>query len=274
MRQSNRLFRILLHPEPYRVTLARRLVTRFKLGPYPERLRFGAAAYPWYGWCLYHAALQARALDFGRVTAIEMGVAGGAGLLALRDHAVEVERQTGVKTVIFGLDAGSGLPASSDYRDLLYCWPRGSFPMDFDKLRAQLNGGAELVIGNIGETLPRLVWPADAPLAVVLFDLDLYSSTVAALKVLAKPNRLARVWCWLDDISGYPDNLYSDKTGVRLAVREYNDARRDGTLSPANCFKDMRPQWWHDLVYVDHDFAHPAYNRCLSSEIHRLDLTR
>jgi hypothetical protein len=59
-----------------------------------------------------------------------------------------------------GFDAGTGLPDSTDKRDMLYFWPPGSFVMDRAALDARIAGRAELVIGDISKT--ALTWEPSA----------------------------------------------------------------------------------------------------------------
>ncbi|MGA6974379.1 MAG: hypothetical protein WBY93_22320 [Candidatus Binatus sp.] len=270
----SRLFRALTYPEPYRARLFRGIIQRLRLGSYLDRLEVEAVHRPWYGWCVYHAALQARALGHDAITVVEMGVAGGHGLLCLCDHADEVKRATGVGMTVYGFDAGSGLPRSDDPRDLLYCWPAGSFEMNVARLRERIGSRATLLIGDVRETVASFKPPQSAPLGAVLIDLDLYSSTIAALKILDVADRLPRVWCWFDDILGHPENLYCERNGERAAINEYNATRSgDAFLSLANCFVgEPLPRYWHQQVFIDHRFDHPDYNRCLSKEPHQLPL--
>jgi hypothetical protein len=62
------------------------------------------------------------------------------------DHADEGERLIGVGITIYGFDAASGLPRSDDPRDLLYCWPAGSFEMDIARLRERIGSRATLLV--------------------------------------------------------------------------------------------------------------------------------
>ena len=253
--------------------IIRKILTRFRVGSYEARLAVGAFERPWYAWCLYYAATEAKALGYKAMTAIELGVAGGNGLLALCRYRDEVEREVGVKIIIYGLDAGTGLPASSDSRDILYCWPAGSFEMDQSKLERRLKGAAALIIGDVAKTVMEVPFAPSAPLGAVLFDLDLYTSTRDAFALFGRPV-LPRVWCYFDDITGYPENVYSDYTGVRMAIREFNGERtQERHLSQAYVFKDQAPEEWHQRIWVYHFLAHPDYNRCLSDHKHTLNLT-
>lgn len=268
-----RLLHAAAYPEPYRARIVRSIVRRLRIGSYAARLEIEAVDRPWYGWCLYGAALQARALGYRAISVAEMGVAGGNGLLNLCDHAAEITHLTGVSIAIFGFDSASGLPPSQDYRDLPYVWPAGSFAMDVARLKNRLGTRATLKIGDVRDTVPGFRTDPSAPLGAVMFDLDMYSSTAAALAILDVPERIPRVWCWFDDIIGYIDNLYCERNGERAAIADYNRARSDAFLSPANCsFGQMAPRYWHQQIYVDHRFQHPAYSHCLSSGRHELAL--
>lgn len=45
------------------------------------------------------------------ISVIEFGVAGGNGLLALQEFAVQVEKSTGVEIFVYGFDTAARLPA-------------------------------------------------------------------------------------------------------------------------------------------------------------------
>lgn len=273
MLSIDRILRISASPEPLRVRLVRELAKRFRLGSYANRLAIEAVERPFYGWCVYSAALQAKALGHRAITVVEMGVAGGNGLLALCDHADEVFRATGVSVRVFGFDAATGLPASDDPRDLPYAWPAGSFRMDVERLKKRIRNRAELRLGDVVRTLTEFRPEPSAPLGAVMFDLDLYTSTARALAILDAEHRIPRVWCWFDDIIGSPDNLYCERNGERAAIAEYNSAHSDAMLSPAYCsFERSIPRYWHQQIYIDHRFAHSQYSQCLSPDPHELPL--
>jgi hypothetical protein len=255
---------------PYRVLILRRLLRRWPVGSYAARLDAGAVHRPNYGWCVYHAALEAVALGHKAMTVIEFGVAGGNGLLNLCGHGEEIRRALGIEIVVVGFDSGAGLPATRDSRDLLYFWPSGSFEMDRGALEKRLQGRAELVLGNVADTVHSWQPRADAPVGAILFDLDFYTSTMAAFGIFSQQNILPRVWCYFDDICGYPGNAMTDYLGEREAVKQFNlDPQRivmRDHLSPARAFKGLTPEHWHEQIYLYHRMSHPAYDTCLSRE--------
>jgi hypothetical protein len=253
------------------------MLRQFPIGSYQARVRAGAVQRPHYGWCLYFAAQQARALGYSKVTAVELGVAGGNGLVCMCRHRREIKKELGVEVVIVGFDAGSGLPPSQDPRDLLYFWPAGSFAMDRSALERRTAGEAALRIGDVSETIPQWNPEPDAPLGAVLFDLDLYTSTSAALALLTKANVLPRIWCYFDDICGGPENMITDRIGEREAIGEFNQkperVELNDHLSPAYAFKNMTPEAWHQQIYLYHRLSHPQYSQCLYAKGERDQLS-
>jgi hypothetical protein len=255
---TDRIIDIACRPVPLRALFLRKLLMRWPIGSYTARLNAGAIARPYYAWCLYHAAAEAKALGHKAMTVVELGVAGGNGIVWLIEHSRIIGNDLGIEILVAGFDAGNGLPPSQDPRDLLYCWPAGSFEMDRGALDRRIGGRAEIIIGDVRDTIPSWSPRPDAPIGAILFDLDMYSSTLSAFALFEKPNVLPRIWCYFDDIVG---------SGEREAIREFNlDPRRDlqrDHLSTAYSFKGKAPEAWHRQIYVYHRIGHPDYNRCL-----------
>ncbi len=253
-------------PVPLRFLFIAWMDDRFNILPYLTKLDYGTIAKPVYGYSLYRAALLARKLGHLRISAIEFGVAGGNGLVALEQPAAAVEKETGVAVSVYGFDTGAGMPPPTDYQDLPYMWQEGYFAMDPEGLRARLTS-AELVLGPVERSVARFCeHHHPAPVGFISFDLDYYSSTVAALRLLDADHRyfLPRVVCYLDDISGDIDYAYNEFTGELLAVKEFNESHADIKVAPVRGLRYARPhipRSWHDQVYVAHRFAHPEYGR-------------
>lgn len=264
MKIIDRSIRRISQPLPLRSRFIRKLLKYVKIGSFEARLRAGALRRPDYATCLYYAALQAKRLGYSAMTAVELGVAGGKGLLSMCEHAAAIQKEVGIEFVITGFDGGAGLPQSNDPRDLKYYWSAGAFPMDLQALQARLAGRAELIIGNVAETCPKWNPQARAPLGVVAFDLDLYSSTAAALSLLEKENVLPRIWCCFDDIVDWPQSALTDFVGVAAAIRDFNEMPKrkllQDNLSPARVFAECPVEWWHGKIHIYHRLGHPQYN--------------
>ena len=218
---------------------------------------------PNYGWGVLQAAHLAKALGMKRVSVIEFGVAGGNGLVALDQIAEKVEAILGVGIDVYGFDTGIGLPKPTDYRDLPSLWVEGAFPMDVGRLKKRLTR-AELVLGPVEKTLPAFLASNPAPVGFIAFDLDYYSSTIQAFKLFEADRTilLPRIYCYFDDILGH---IYSDFTGERLAIREFNAAHAMRKISPMYGLKYFLPkpydqQEWVDMIYLAHFFDHPLYS--------------
>jgi hypothetical protein len=253
------LARLALQP----VRIPREILLRWPWASLESKLRWDALDYPAYAYGTYQAAHQARALGLSGITVIELGVAGGIGLMALEAHARAMETRFGIEVDVIGFDLGSGMPEPRDYRDLPYVWKPGYFTMDGELLRSRLQR-AELVLGDVADTVPHLLArPNLRPIGFVSFDLDYYSSTVAALSLLAADTSsvLPRVFCHFDDVVGDDWELHSEYAGELLAIAEFNAAHSDRKLARIYGleYKRMIQAEWNAKQFVLHCFRHPLY---------------
>ncbi|WP_131630732.1 hypothetical protein [Mycolicibacterium llatzerense] len=233
-----------------------------------QQVQLGMLPRPQYAYTAICASETAVRLGYKEVTWIEFGVAGGAGLLVLEQIKSQVEETLPVHVRIVGFDMGAGLPAPVDYRDLPYAWKRGFYEMDIPALKSRLNS-AELVIGPVSDTLPSFISKgcADAPVGMISFDLDYYSSTVEAFKIfdLSTESILPRVFCNMDDVIGSGE-VFSDYTGARLAIREFNARGEYRKLSPCYDFAQFAHERWQEKVMVYHDFQHSRYSEYVGDD--------
>jgi hypothetical protein len=267
--------RFALYKGSIRARLAREIAERLNLLPYEARIEHGAIDRPHYGYCVLRAAELAKRLGHNKVSVIEFGVAGGNGLVNLEMHAAEVSRLVGVDVQIFGFDTGHGLPPPVDYRDLPHQWRQGFFAMDLDKLKARLTR-SKLVIGDIANRLPTFVQEHDpAPIGAVLMDLDYYSSTTDAFKLfdLHRARVLPRVFMYFDDIVGDDIALFSEYTGVPLAINEFNASHDSQKVcKTTHLAKAAYSEVWRHQIFIYHDFASKDYCRFVSDEAQQLPL--
>jgi hypothetical protein len=219
-------------------------------------------ARPQYLWPVLHAAHSASALGIPAIAALEFGVAGGNGLLALERAARAASELSGTRIEIFGFDTGVGMPPPRDPRDAPWLIEESHFAMDEAALRARLTN-AQLVLGDIAETVPEWRRSGHPPIGFVSFDVDYYSSTVQALRVLeGDPERLLpRLPCYFDDLFGFG---WTDFTGERAAIDEFNAAGADRKIAKVHGLRYELPPHefqleWHDKLYVIHVFDHPRY---------------
>jgi len=215
-----------------------------------------------YAWGVLQGANLAKALGFPRISVLELGVAGGNGLVAFERIASRVESVLGIGIDIYGFDSGAGLPPSQDIRDVPNLVVGGWLQMDEAKLRKRL-ARARLLLGKIEETMPAFVTSEPAPVAFIACDLVYYSSTVHALRVLDGPTSmlLPRVYCYFDDTLGF---TFGDDNGERLAIAEFNSTRTARRISPIYGLRHYLPkrsanEMWADKFWMAHLFDHPRY---------------
>ena len=217
---------------------------------------------PNYIWGVLHGVHLAKAIGINRVSVIEFGVAGGNGFIALDRVAQKVESILGVGVDVYGFDTGMGLPKPEDYRDLPNLYTESSFRMDVEGLKRRLKK-AQLKLGLVESTVPTFIDSDPAPVAFISIDLDYYSSTLQALKLLNADQALLlpRIHCYFDDITGF---TFSEYNGERLAIADFNNSHTMRKISPIYGLKYYLPpqqaqEEWPEQIYMAHIFDHELY---------------
>ncbi len=222
---------------------------------------------PYYAYGLYQAALEAKALGIGRISAYEFGVAAGTGLLILEQLSQEVTRLTGIYIDVYGFDLEIGLPKASNYKDVPYIWKKGFYKMDVKALKKQLESSTKLVLGNVKKTARTFAKTNFAPIGFIAFDLDYYTSTRDAFKLFDTRDRnmLPRVFCYFDDIIGTDEEILCEYVGELLAIDEFNKTHKNKKIAKIHGLFHKRAvkSAWSDMVYVMHNFVHKQYNTYL-----------
>jgi len=223
-------------------------------------------AFPQYGYGMTQAAALAGMLGHSTIAVLELGVAGGNGIVSMEAFAKELKVASGVNIKTHGFDLGSGMPVPIDYRDLPYIWQAEFFKMDEMRLRSRLDT-AQLHLGKVKDTIPLFQQSNDVPIGFISFDLDYYSSTADALAALMKQGSapfLPRVVCYFDDTVGPHHEMHSSFAGELLAIDEFNQLHPNWKLGKLNglrykIFPNDGP--WVEGIYILHLFDHPDYNR-------------
>lgn len=247
---------------PHRAAL--KIWKKMGTASFANKLDYDLFDRPHYAYCLANAARLARALGVPKISALEFGVAGGRGLLALEALCPEVERAYGVKIEIWGFDTGEGLPDPVDYRDLPYIWQTGFYRMDQEALKARLKR-AQLVLGDVKDTVPPFFEThKPAPVGAAFFDLDFWSSTRDSFGIFAGGHEtlLPRVFCYCDDvISLEGGGVLSEDVGQLRAIADYNTEGETRKLRQIAGLPAKRavPAVWPHQIYVHHTFDHPQY---------------
>ena len=230
---------------------------------FPGVLKSGSGTFrPNYTWGVIQAANLANAIGTARLSVLEFGVAGGNGLLSLERIAEEVAAIYGLTIDVYGFDTGEGLPEPNDYRDLPNIFSSGRHAMNAEKLGEELQT-AKLVLGLLDETIDKFIQSEPAPVGFMAIDLDYYSSTMHALRLLEADEHLLlpRIVCYFDDIMGL---TYGDHVGERLAIADFNNTHAVRKLSPIYGLRYHIPpphasQQWTEKFYMAHIFDHTQY---------------
>jgi hypothetical protein len=245
--------------EPAHLNLASLAVAAF--GGYRAKVYFDLAFRQYTAFCLLDAADRARSLGLSRISAIEFGVASGAGLLNICENARKVSRITGVEIFIFGFDTGAGLPPPRSYRDHPELYREGDFPMDFAALEEKLPPNAKLILGDIAKTVPALIQGGiSAPLGYVAIDVDYFWSAEEALKIFigSAGSYLPLVNIYLDDCH----NAYHNPAcGEMLACADFNQAHSLRQIYPYTALREKRlfkRASWISKIYAAHILDHPV----------------
>ena len=213
---------------------------------------------PHYALSLLQSCAQAHHCGYDSLVAIELGVAGGAGLLDMCTAAEHLGRVFGQTIEVIGFDNATGLPAPKDFRDHPEMWQQTMFKMpDPDILRSKLPEFARLIVGDVEDTIPTYLATksADKKLGFVSIDVDYYSSTVSAFPLFEMPpeHYLPAMPVYLDDMNTCI--VYNSRCGEPLALSEFN--ARD----PMRLIEE-KPTWairnFRALHVLDHPFRQGA----------------
>lgn len=246
--------------EPLHLNLLSILVAL--VGSLRSKIYFDLIVRQQHAFAMLNAADKAKAAGLSRVTAVEFGVASGAGLLNICHIAQRIQAETGVGFQVFGFDTGAGMPPALDYRDHPEYYQAGDFPMqDRGALEASLPEFARLIIGDLSETIPAVIQTitAECPLAFFCIDVDYYSSTAKCLEICCGDpmQYLPMVDVYVDDIMNEGHNVWC---GELLAIGEFNDKMRMRKIGPHQFIRERRlfkRARWISHMYTLHVFDHP-----------------
>ena len=254
MRFSSVLKQIAKEP-PFRL-LVKLLLTMFATSV-RTKANWDVSPRPAYLVGVLSAADEAARVGISEISVIEFGVAGGEGLLALQEIADAVEAETRIRIVVYGFDTGKGLPDSGgDFRDHPDCWKAGDFPMDELRLKQFLSSRSTLVVGDVADTVPTFVQKTRrSPIGFIAVDLDLYSSTCAALQILTIPGKqmLLHVPIYFDDVAELHSHRFA---GELLAIEEFNAGNGTVKIDQWRGITDDRAfpeSGWLKRMYLAHD---------------------
>ena len=252
-----------------------RILKKLMLPDHPYYSKYNSDR-PHYEYIVETAAQQASNLGYNEISVIEFGVAGGSGLLHLEKIANYIQQDYDLEIEVYGFDTGVGLPNSQNVYDLPYFWRQGHYSMDVESLESRLNS-ANLILGLLNETVEDFISTYNpSPIAGIIIDLDYYSSTVDALKILDCNDDLIlpRVPIYFDDVvSGRPPALMIQQHGELKAIKEYNESDMCGTIGKLQFRTGENRVPRPNRQYCYHRFNHFKYTQYISEENKELPLT-
>jgi len=165
---------------------------------------------------------EAKCLDLDHIDVIELGVANGNGLLSLIEYTEFYKKEFDIDFTITGFDVGSGMPKPVDHRDHPELWLPGDFRIDIDELFEKIDNRANLVIGDVNDTIPEFCQNFSRVLGFVSVDLDQYTSTKNALALfqMDATKYLPALPLYFDDVE--TSFMFNDYCGEELAITEFN----------------------------------------------------
>ena len=238
--------RLMGYEKPLRVALLKLLSLKYK------------TFRPQYETILFESCIEAKKLGYEEITVLELGVAGGNGIVSLEKYKKKIQKNLNIKINIYGFDTGEGMPESNLKEDLPFIWKAGQFKIDKEKLEKRVN--SKIYYGDIKNTIEEFCKLNPKNISVIFFDLDLYSSTASFLKKINIWSKFIspRVYCYFDDLFNY--NYISDFNGELLAIKEFNEENQDYKIGTnIDHVSDFKFPLAKGLLYTLHNFKHKDY---------------
>ena len=252
----NLLFkRIICYDKPLRVALLAYLSLKFKTFK------------PHYESILYEGCLEAKKLGINKVSVIELGVAGGAGIISLEKYKKKIQKVLDINIDIYGFDTGSGLPKIETDEDLPFLWRSGLYKIDKGALEKKIN--SKIFYGDVKNTLDDFIKINKHNICCIFFDLDLYTSTINFLNQIPKIKNhlLPRVLCYFDDVYVF-ENYINQFNGVFKAIDEFNKNFSEFKLGySVDHFKDFKFPLAKTSIYTLHCFKNHLYKKYIGTNI-------
>jgi hypothetical protein len=243
------ILRILGYEKPLRVALLKYLFIKYR------QFR------PHYETILLESALQAKKLGYENITVLELGVAGGNGIIALEKYKKNIEKLTKVKIKIVGFDTGKGLPKIDNKFDLPFYWKTGQFKHNKGELGSQID--SKIIYGDVNDTMEEFIKTNPENIATIFFDLDLYTSTKNFLNHFSKLEKYLapRVYCYFDEIH-LPEHWINEHNGELLAIKEFNNENQNMKIGKTtDNINDFRFPLGKNELFLLHNFNHKDYNK-------------
>ena len=246
------ILRILGYEKPLRVALLKYFSLKF------------TTFRPHYETLMYESSKNAIKLGYDEINVIELGVAGGDGIKTLTKYKKKIEKILKIKINIIGFDTGKGLPEIKNKKDLPFFWKGGDYTnQNLTELEKEL-ANVKIYQGNISSTLDEFIDQNKKKIGLIIFDLDLYSSTKLFFNKIPKLSKenllLPRIFCYFDDLF-LADYVLDDSNGEPLAISEFNTEFKDLKLGKSfDHINDFKFPLAKGQIYTLHDLNNKDYD--------------
>ena len=254
------LIRIIGYNKPLRVAFLKYLTLKFK------RFR------PHYENILLESALEAKKIGYKEISVLELGVAGGNGIIALEKYKQKIEKITHININIYGFDYGDGLPNTNNKFDMPFFWSIGDYKIDKEKLKKKIS--SKIFFGDIENTFKDFIKTNPPTISAIFCDLDYYTSTKNFLNQLPEiKNFLSpRVYCYFDDIFSV-NHYINEHNGELLAIKEFNDENENIKIGKSlGNSSDFKFPLGNEKLFMLHNFTHKDYSNKIKEQISDLSL--
>lgn len=136
---------------------------------------------------------------------------------------------------------------------------------DRDSLLRKLDGRAEIIWGDINDTIDSFTRDIDekSPIGFISIDVDIYTATKAALRCLTgQPEKYnPAISMYFDDVSSFFSNEWA---GELAAIEEFNQEREFRKISRDKSLPGRRHQLssgWYPSMHVCHILDHQRRQR-------------
>ena len=255
------LLRVFGYDKPLRVAFLKYLSLKYK------KFR------PHYETILLESTIEAKKIGYKEISVLELGVAGGNGIISLENYKKKIEKLTDVKINIFGFDYGKGLPKTNSKFDLPFMWSEGDYKIDKEKLRKKIN--SKIFFGDISETFKIFIESNPATISAIFFDLDYYTSTKSFLNQISENKDFfsPRVHCYFDDVFEIYHHI-NEHNGELLAIKEFNNENNEIKIGKSLAsLSDFKFPLGNDKLFMLHNFTHKDYLKNLNYDNVKFDLS-
>lgn len=195
---------------------------KFNNKNYLQFLKKGLLPRPHYALGLYYAATQAKSLGFKKLQVLEFGCHNFEGLIDLENHITDIRSFIKIEFEVYGFTLKEGLPHyPTENFNRYYRWSPKEYALSNSKNLKKLKI-SKVIFGDVKKTLSKYISKRKFdhnPIGFIIFDLDLYTSTKHALKILKMNDD-----CYLPRLINYfDDNSFSSiDEGELRAINEFN----------------------------------------------------